>query len=158
MAVLSITQSYSVTIDGQTFSGGSTTAATVTVAGETIVDRTYSVTTATIQELLRLGSNTDDDLADFVFLFVLSDVAAEMRVQTDTDDDGSGARQGFAIQLAAGIPLMLTGGDASRADTLVDSTIVPNVGWATGTVDVIEAIDYYQTSGGAGKVRVVAIR
>jgi len=152
---LSITQSWSITISGQVFTGGSSTPVVVSASNGLIFDRTYSVTTATYAEIARFGSASDDDLADFVFLFIQSDVAAEIRLVTDVD--GNNSRQGLAIQLAAGVPLMLTGGDAARATTTIDEVAAAG-NWATTGADVHDFIEYYQTSGGAAKVRVVAIR
>ncbi len=157
MAVLSITQSYSVEIDGQTYTGGSTTAQTVTVAGETIFDRTYSVTTATLTEIFQAGATANDDLADWIFMFIQSDVAAEIRLIMGKGSSSSTTRHGLVMALAAGVPLMLTGGDGSRGATSeIDDALAAT--WPDNAVGVIDAIEISQTSGGAGKVRVVAIR
>ena len=160
MAILSLTQSYSIQIDGQTYTGGSTTAATITAAGETIFDRTYSATSGIQTEVFQAGSGVNDDLADWVFMFFQSDVAGELRFTVNKAGSTLGQDQhGFVIALAASIPFMMTGGDASRYDPsstelVDDKTANP----FAGTASVIDFIDFNQVSGGAGKLRVVAIR
>ena len=156
MANLSIIQSYSVEIDGQTYTGGSGTAVTVSVAGETIFDRTYNITTSTATEVFRAGSAVTDDLADWVFMFLLSDVAGEVRVVTNVGNTAGTTTHGFVLQMAAGMPLMLTGGDASRQGSTDIDTFANNP--FDDAADVIDAVDFFQSSGGASKLRIVAIR
>ena len=163
MATLSVIQSYSVVIDGHTFTGGSGTADTFPVAGETIFDRIYSITSSTTvaTEIFRAGSAVTDDIADWEFLFIESDVAAEIRLVMNEGGGATETRHGLVIALRAGAPLMFTGGDASRGTT--DANVDDNL--ASGGSDVfseaagvIDAIEYNQRSGGVGVVRVVAIR
>ena len=160
MAVLSITQSYSIVIDGQTFSGGSTTADTVTLAGETIFDRTYSITgSATAQtEIFRAGSAATDDLADWEFLFIQSDQDGHIRiVMNEGTGTESTTKHGLVIALRAGIPFMWPGGDGSKGITgaNVDSDLEA-AGWAAEAAGVLDAIEFNATA--TAKVRVVAIR
>ena len=156
MANLSITQSWSITLAGQSFSGGSTTAVVVSAATGLIFDRTYSITTSTATEVFRAGSTATDDLADWIFLFLLSDVAGEVRLITNVGATAGTTTHGLVIQMAAGMPLMFTGGDASRQGSTDIDTFANNP--FDDSADVIDAIDFFQSSGGASKLRIVAIR
>lgn len=162
MAILSVKQSYSVTIDGQVYTGGSETAETITVAGETIFDRTYSIdSSTTVQtEVFRAGSAATDDIADWEFLFFLSDQDAHIRIVKD-ETSGTPATDGhgLVIALRAGVPFMWTGGDVSKGATAgtVDADLA-STGWADDAAGVLNAVEYNQQSGATAKLRVVAIR
>lgn len=158
MATIAVVQNYTITIDGQVFSGGSSSPDTFTLAGETIYDRTFSVVTGTLTEIFLAGSAATDDLVDWGFLFIESSVAAEICLKMGhSSGTTSTTRHGLVIELRAGVPLMFTGGDASRGDSAdVDNVITST--WPGDAAGVIDAVEYSQTSGGASKVRVVAIR
>ena len=161
MAVLSITQAYTIVIDNQTYTGGSTTADTVTLSGETIFDRTYSITGSTTAqtEIFRAGSAATDDLADWGFLFIESDVDGFIRmVKDETIGDPGTDQHGLVIAVRAGIPFMWTGGDVSKGvlgAATVDADLAAT-GWADDAAGVLNAIEFNATT--TAKVRVVAIR
>ena len=163
MAILSITQSYTIVIDGQTYTGGSKTAATVTLAGETIFDRIYSIAgSATAQtEIFRAGPSTTvetNDIVDWGFLFIQSDVDGHIRiVMNETTGTPAGNQHGLVIALRAGIPFMWPGGDGSKGESAgnIDSDLEA-AGWAAEAAGVLNAIEYNSTA--TAQVRVVAIR
>ncbi len=158
MAVLSITQSYTITIDGQTYTGGSTTADTVTLSGETIFDRTYSITGGVLTEIFRAGSAATDDLADWGFMFIQSDVVGQIRIMTNEGGTAGTDQHGFILSVAAGIPLMLTGGDVSRGEAAGASGTVGDLAfdWTNEAASVIDTVEFDATL--TAKVRIVAIR
>lgn len=154
MATLSLLQHFTVTIDGETYDGGSTTVAqTITVAGETLFDRTYSIVDSTITEVFQAGATADDDLTDWEFIYMVSAADAEVRIIVDKGADVG--IQGMVLPLRAGVPQLLTGGDVSRTNANVDGALAAD--WISGA-DVIDAIEVYQASGSAAKFRIFAVR
>lgn len=155
MASLELTQHFIVTIDGVTHSGGSkSTPQTLTVGStsELVVDQTFQVASSNAAPdgsatVVEIYSNTTQ--ATFDFLFVESTTDALMQILVNEDDAAEAA---IVIELKAGIPFMLF------SDTAMHGAIGNIDTWESAfALDVIDRIEYHQSSGAASKVRVFAV-
>ncbi len=155
MAVLSITQHFTVEVDGVTYSGGSTTTPQTLTVGSTselVYDQTYEVAASTAAPngsavATEIYNNTTQ--ATFDFLFVLSTTDALMQILVNEDD---AAQSSIVIELKADIPFMIF------SDTAMHGTEGNTDVWeASFALDIIDRIEYHQSSGAASKVRVFAV-
>ena len=138
--------------DGNVYSDGSTTTAkTISIDGGEIFDRTYSVATATLTEIL-----SDAMISDFDFLWIESVQAGEIQIVCNEGGTtgGSNLEAGMVFAITAGVPFILSNDDSRNhagATTNIDAWI------ANWTADTIDRISWYHTTGSDAKVRVVAI-
>tara|TARA_Y100000004_G_C8953426_1_gene429651 strand:+ start:2806 stop:3312 length:507 start_codon:yes stop_codon:yes gene_type:complete len=152
--------------DGNVYSDGSTTTAkTINIDGGEIFDRTYSVATATITEIL-----SDAMISDFDFLYIESDQAGEIQLVCNEYDGSTGGtlsgdniENGFCLGVTAGIPIVLSNDDSRNMGnmngTFNESNHQSEIDtWETNwAVDTIDRIEWYHSTGVAAKVRVIAI-
>ena len=147
--------------DGNVYSDGSTTTAkTINIDGGEIFDRTYSVATATITEIL-----SDAMISDFDFLYIESDQAGEIQIVCNEGGtlSSDNIENGFCLGVAAGIPIVLSNDDSRNMGnmnaTFNESNHQSEIDtWETNWVaDTIDRIEWYHTTGSDAKVRVVAI-
>ena len=135
--------------DGNLYSDGSTTTAkTITITNGEIFDRTYKVANSTIKEILN-----DDLIGSFDFLYIESDQAAEIQLICTQGGSAPTLQNGWVVKLNAGVPFVLANDD-SRNQGNTGALASWESAWTAGVVD---AIEYYQTTGSDAKVRVVAI-
>ena len=135
--------------DGNLYSAGSTpTAKTITITNGEIFDRTYKIASSTITEIL-----SDDKIATFDFLYIESDQAAEIQLVCTQGGSAPTLQNGWVVKLNAGVPFVLANDD-SRNQGNTGALASWESAWTAGVVD---AIEYYQTTGSDAKVRVVAI-
>lgn len=150
--------------DGNVYSDGSTTTAkTINIDGGEIFDRTYSVATTTLTEIL-----SDAIISDFDFLYIESDQAGEIQLVCNesgvigTGDDGD-LENGFVLGVTAGIPIVLSNDDSRNRGDMLDTVNAANYAtemddWhSTWVADTIDRIQWYHSTGVAAKVRVIAI-
>jgi hypothetical protein len=145
--------------------GSLTTAQTLTVTGDVAYERDFDVATATVVRLLNVGASEDDNIADFDLLVIISDKDAEIQLVTNEGGTvaGDAMEAGFVVALKANIPFVLASDDSRNFGN--------PTGFGTGAgeygaeidtwesnwnADVIDRIEYRQTSGGNAKVRVRA--
>ena len=147
--------------DGNVYSDGSTTTAkTISIDGGEIFDRTYSVATATLTEIL-----SDAMISDFDFLWIESDQAGEIQFVCNEGGviGGSNLENGFVLGVTAGIPVVLTNDDSrnmgNMAGTFNESNhhIEIDTWETTWAADTIDRIEWYHATGSTAKVRVIAI-
>jgi hypothetical protein len=138
--------------DGNLYSDGSTsTAKTISIDGGEIFDRTYSIASGTITEIL-----SDSMIGDFDFLWIESDQAGEIQLVCNEGGTtgASNLENGWVVKLNAGVPFILSNDDSRNqagAATNIDT-------WETNwTADTIDRIEFYHTTGSTAKVRVIAI-
>ena len=135
--------------DGNLYSDGSTTTAkTITITNGEIFDRTYKIASSTITEIL-----SDAKIATFDFLYIESDQAAEIQLVCTQGGSAPTLQNGWVVKLNAGGPFVLANDD-SRNQGNTGALASWESAWTAGVVD---AIEYYQTTGSDAKVRVVAI-
>ena len=135
--------------DGNLYSDGSPTPAkTITITNGEIFDRTYKIASSTITEIL-----SDDKIATFDFLYIESDQAAEIQLVCTQGGSAPTLQNGWVVKLNAGVPFVLANDD-SRNQGNTGALASWESAWTAGVVD---AIEYYQTTGSDAKVRVVAI-
>ena len=135
--------------DDNLYSDGSTTTAkTITITNGEIFDRTYKVANSTIKEILN-----DDLIGSFDFLYIESDQAAEIQLICTQGGSAPTLQNGWVVKLNAGVPFVLANDD-SRNQGNTGALASWESAWTAGVVD---AIEYYQTTGSDAKVRVVAI-
>jgi hypothetical protein len=135
--------------DGNLYSDGSTTTAkTITITNGEIFDRTYKIASSTITEIL-----SDAKIATFDFLYIESDQAAEIQLVCTQGGSAPTLQNGWVVKLNAGVPFVLANDD-SRNQGNTGALASWETAWTAGVVD---AIEYYQTTGSDAKVRVVAI-
>ena len=135
--------------DGNLYSDGSTTTAkTITITNGEIFDRTYKIASSTITEIL-----SDAKIATFDFLYIESDQAAEIQLVCTQGGSAPTLQNGWVVKLNAGVPFVLANDD-SRTQGNTGALASWESAWTAGVVD---AIEYYQTTGSDAKVRVVAI-
>ena len=135
--------------DGNMYSDGSTTTAkTITITNGEIFDRTYKIASSTITEIL-----SDAKIATFDFLYIESDQAAEIQLVCTQGGSAPTLQNGWVVKLNAGVPFVLANDD-SRNQGNTGALASWESAWTAGVVD---AIEYYQTTGSDAKVRVVAI-
>ena len=135
--------------DGNLYSDGSTTTAkTITITNGEIFDRTYKIASSTITEIL-----SDAKIATFDFLYIESDQAAEIQLVCTHGGPAPTLQNGWVVKLNAGVPFVLANDD-SRNQGNTGALASWESAWTAGVVD---AIEYYQTTGSDAKVRVVAI-
>tara|TARA_Y100000593_G_scaffold70594_1_gene129541 strand:+ start:3968 stop:4423 length:456 start_codon:yes stop_codon:yes gene_type:complete len=135
--------------DGNLYSDGSTTTAkTITITNGEIFDRTYKIASSTITEIL-----SDAKIATFDFLYIESDQAAEIQLVCTQGGSAPTLQNGWVVKLNAGVPFVLANDD-SRNQGNTGALASWESAWTAGVVD---AIEYYQTTGSDAKVRVVAI-
>lgn len=161
MANVNLYQKFDYTdADGNSYADGSTsTAKTINIDTGEIFDRTYSIASGTLTEILN-----DDKIADFDFLWIESDQAGEIQLLCNQDGDvaGDDMETGFVIALSAGKPFILTS-DASRnlgdvTGTMSEANYVTELNtWeSTWNVDTIDRIEWYHSTSVTAKVRVFA--
>ena len=77
----------------------------------------------------------------------------------NTGNTAGTTTHGMVVTIAQDIPLVLSGGDASRASTANIDTVFEDgvTDWVDDTAVVIDLVEIVQTSGNSAKVRVVAI-
>ena len=135
--------------DGNLYSDGSTTTAkTITITNGEIFDRTYKIASSTITEIL-----SDAKIATFDFLYIESDQAAEIQLVCTQGGSAPTLQNGWVVKLNAGVPFVLANDD-SRNQGNTGALANWESAWTAGVVD---AIEYYQTTGSDAKVRVGAI-
>jgi hypothetical protein len=146
---------------GNVYSDGSVSAAkTINIDTGEIFDRTYSIASATITEVL-----SDDKITDFDFLWIESDQAGEVQFVCNEGGTlgGDNIENGFVVTLSAGIPFVLSNDDSRNMGNM-DGTFnesnhqseIDN--WETHwAADTIDRVEWYHTTGTAAKVRVFAI-
>lgn len=167
---VSLTQYFTYTVNGVTYTGGSTTTPeAITIDSTEVFDKTYKISASTTTEILSCGANpeTGDNLANFDFLWIQSDTAGEIQLVcnengTVSNDD---MELGFVLKLAAGIPFILPNDDSRNAHDVdtAGAADIPQGRWTEEmddwendwVADQIDRIEWYHTSGVA-KVRVVA--
>ena len=138
--------------DGNVYSDGSTTTAkTISIDGGEIFDRTYSVATATLTEIL-----SDAMISDFDFLWIESDQAGEIQIVCNESGTtgASNLEAGMVFAISAGVPFILSNDDSRNhagATINIDNWI------ANWTADTIDRISWYHSTGSTAKVRVIAI-
>tara|TARA_Y100000114_G_C11759432_1_gene328711 strand:- start:3082 stop:3573 length:492 start_codon:yes stop_codon:yes gene_type:complete len=146
---------------GNVFTDGSTTSAiTISAASDEVFDRTYSVTDTTIKELWN-----DTLMADFDFLYIISTVDAEIQLMCSEGGTLSSGniQNAFCLKLLAGKPFFLCTDDSRNMGNMNGTFDETNHGneidtWETNwVVDQIDRVEYYQSSGGSGLVRVFAV-
>ena len=147
--------------DGNVYSDGSTTTAkTISIDGGEIFDRTYSVATATLTEIL-----SDAMISDFDFLWIESDQAGEIQLVCNEGGviGGSDLENGFCLGVGAGIPIVLSNDDSRNRGDMAGGVDATNYAaemdtWETNwTTDTIDRIEWYHSTGSTAKVRVIAI-
>ena len=147
--------------DGNVYSDGSTTTAkTISIDGGEIFDRTYSVATATLTEIL-----SDAMISDFDFLWIESDQAGEIQLVCNEGGtlSGDNIENGFCLGVNAGIPIVLSNDDSRNMGnmngTFNESNHQSEIDtWETNwTTDTIDRIEWYHSTGSTAKVRVIAI-
>ena len=121
---LKITARYEVLVDGVLYALGPTAPASLSVAGQNFCQRVTVAQNTTVNLL-----DVTQDLADFDFLFVVSDQDVMLELVTD-DDDGVG-EEAYTVELKAGIPFLLAS-DTSYANYTVN--------FGGGTLDVITTV------------------
>lgn len=121
---IKLTSRYEVTVDGQIYSLGSPDPVSITVAGQSFIQR-VSVAQNTTVTLL----DTTTDLSDFDFAMILSD--QDVILELVTDDDASVGEEPYTIGLKANVPFVL-----ARDDSYANYT----VNFGGGTLDVINTI------------------
>ena len=140
--------------DGNLYSDGSTsTAKTISIDGGEIFDRTYSIASGTITEIL-----SDSMIGDFDFLWIESDQAGEIQLVCNEGGTtgASNLVNAWVVKLNAGVPLVLSNDDSRNRAGLADGTDINS--WETNwTADTIDRIEFYHTTGSTAKVRVIAI-
>ena len=135
--------------DGNLYSDGSTTTAkTITITNGEIFDRTYKIASSTITEIL-----SDAKIATFDFLYIESDQAAEIQLVCTQGGSAPTLQNGWVVKLNAGVPFVLANDD-SRNQGNTGALASWESAWTAGVVD---AIEYYQTTGSDAKGRVGAI-
>lgn len=146
---------------GNTYSDGSTVAGkTINIDTGEIFDRTYSIASATITEIL-----SDSNITDFDFLWIESDQGGEIQLVTQEGGTvaGSDMEAGFVLGINAGIPFVLSNDDSRNfgdvTGTMNEANYASEIDtWETNwSSDTIDRIEWYHTSGATAKVRVVAI-
>jgi hypothetical protein len=144
---------------GNVYSGGSTTTAKTIAAGtDAVYDRTYSIGATTITEIL-----SDTLLADFDFLWIESNVVAEIQLMCNEGGtlSGNNIENAFVLKLNAGVPLALHNDDSRNRGnsdgTFNESTHQDEIdNWQTHwSADTIDRIEFYAS--GAALVRVFAV-
>jgi hypothetical protein len=105
MATLKTYSHYSVVIGGVTYSAGSLTTPSASITVTTSFVQSFSVATANTQKIFDVA----DDLADFDYMYVVSDQTIELEVVAD---DGANVVVSV-LPLFAGVP-QIFGSDASR--------------------------------------------
>ena len=147
--------------DGNVYSDGSTTTAkTISIDGGEIFDRTYSVATATLTEIL-----SDAMISDFDFLWIESDQAGEIQLVCNEGGtlSGDNIENGFCLGVNAGIPIVLSNDDSRNRGDMAGGVDATNYAaemdtWETNwTTDTIDRIEWYHSTGSTAKVRVIAI-
>ena len=121
---IKLTARYEVTVGGNTYSLGSPDPVSISVAGQSFIQR-VSVAQNTTVTLL----DTTADLANFDFAFILSD--QDVILELVTDDDASVGEEPYTIKLLANVPFVL-GSNVSYANYTVN--------FGGGTLDVINTI------------------
>jgi len=144
---------------GNVYSGGSTTTADTIAAGtDAVFDRTYSIGSTTITEIL-----SDAMIGDFDFLWIESNVAAEIQLVCNEGGalSGSNIQNGWVVKLAAGIPWFLHNDDSRNMGDMAGTFNESNHGteidtWeSTWAADTVDRIEFYAS--GAALVRVFAV-
>lgn len=134
-----------VVLDGTKHSIGSLTdPVEISVSGELLYDRTFSVAT-TAKQLIFSVSNVD--LADFDFLVVLSD-KDDVVLELVTDDGNEVGERVGTYELRANVPFVL-GSDDSYANHTVD--------FAAGTLDSVETLRVKNNNSATARIRVMAV-
>ena len=135
--------------DGNLYSDGSTTTSkTISVTNGEIFDRTYKIEHTTLTEIL-----SDSKIATFDFLYIESDQAAEIQLVCTQGGSAPTLVNGWVVKLNAGVPFVLANDD-SRNQGNTGALASWETAWTAGVVD---AIEYYHSTGTDAKVRVVAI-
>jgi hypothetical protein len=118
---------------------------TQTMAGGESYDRTFSVTSSSIQLLFDVANS---DLSTFEFMYIESD--QDGMVEFITDDNASSGELYQPHEIKAGKPYMI---DSDSALSGSGSAKLFN-----GAADVIEAVRYKNTTSTTANVRCVAAR
>lgn len=146
---------------GNVYSDGSTsTAKTINIDGGEIFDRTYSIESATITEVL-----SDAIISDFDFLWIESDQTGEIQLLCNEGGTlgNDNIENGFVLGVTAGIPIVLSNDDSRNMGNMDGSFDETNhqteidtweTHWAADTIDRIE---WYHATGATAKVRVFAV-
>jgi len=146
---------------GNVYADGSTsTAKTINIDGGEIFDRTYSIESAAVTEVL-----SDAIISDFDFLWIESDQTGE--IQLVCNEGGTlgsdNIENGFVLGVTAGIPIVLSNDDSRNMGNM-DGTFGESQhqdeidNWeTTWSADTIDRIEWYHATGAAAKVRVFAI-
>ena len=121
---IKLTSRYEVVVNGVIYSLGSSEPVSISVAGQNFQQRMACAQNTTVTLL-----DTTADLADFDFLFIVSD--QDVYLELVTDDDASIGERSYTVLLAAGVPFVL-GSDNSYANYTVN--------FGGGTIDVITTI------------------
>ena len=146
---------------GNVYSDGSTsTAKTINIDGGEIFDRTYSIESAAVTEVL-----SDAIISDFDFLWIESDQTGEIQLVCSDGNDiaDSDLENGFVLGVTAGIPIILSNDDSRNRGDMATAVNAGNYAlemdtWETNWVaDTIDRIEWYHATGAAAKVRVFAI-
>lgn len=145
MATLNVYQAFDVTVNGVTVARGSRSApSAVTVAGQ---KKEWNRSLATSTTALAWdGTDTNEPLADFDFMYLKSD--QDLLVEFTCDKGAEVGTVVFARKVLANEPLMLLHDDAMALYT---------ANFATGTADVIDRIRVRNVSGSTAVVDVVLI-
>ena len=144
MATLNVYQAYELTIDGEQLVGGSRSAPVqITVDGKR-KEWYRSLATATTVTCWD-GTDTNEALSNFDFLYIESDQS--IIVEFTTDYGNQVGDELYAIEVQASRPLMLCCDDAFAAYTSISSN----------TEDVIDRVRIRNVSGSTANVRVLLI-
>ena len=167
MANVSLTQHFTYTVNGVTYTAGSTTTPqTISIGSTEVFDKTYKIGASTSTEILSCGANpeTGDNLPNFDFLWIQSDKAGEIQLVCNEGGtlSGNNIENGFVVKLAANIPFILPNDDSRNMGNM-DGTFGESqhqdeiYNWQTHWVaDEIDRIERYSTVAGDSIVRVVA--
>lgn len=145
MATLNVYQAFDVTVDGATISRPSRSAPTVITVAGLKKEWKRSLATSTTA-LVWDGTDTNEPLADFDFMYLKSD--QDLLVEFTCDKGAEVGTVVFARKVLANEPLMLLHDDAMALYT---------ANFATGTADVIDRIRVRNVSGSTAVVDVVLI-
>jgi hypothetical protein len=145
MATVNLTQDFKATLDNELYEiGSATTPISVTITSELAYRRSFSVATATIQNVYQRGTS----FPDFDILVIVSDVDAFLQILVNENDANESA---VVIKLRADVPFVLP------YEVGMHGTVANIDTWeSTWSADVIDRLEYYQSSGDTGRVRVLA--
>lgn len=171
MADVSLTQHFTYTVNGVTYTDGSlTTAQTYTIDSTQVFDKTYRISVSTVTELLSCGAAPDDgsssdNLANFDFLWIKSDLAGEIQFLCNEGGTvgSNNLEDGMVFKVKPNIPFILVNDDSRTLgdceDPMNESNYLTEIDlWedtARYPVGVIDRIEWYHSTGTA-IVRVVA--